>query len=153
MPGYKMHLVGGTVAFWLLLYATKAADASVLTYAEWYCWALFGSLFPDIDTKSKGQKLFYSALVVVLVYLLIKRAMLLFPFLSLMGLLPLLTNHRGLFHRVWFVVLCPLMLIWYAKMYAATYVLSTTWAMLFFGVGALSHLLLDFGPVRMWRRW
>src|SRR5438309_2217826 len=62
MPGYKGHLVGGTVAFGLLFFALVGVvvrQPSMLIAGEWLLFALAGSLFPDIDIKSKGQKYFY----------------------------------------------------------------------------------------------
>jgi len=62
MPGYKGHLVGGTVAYGLLFFGLVGVvvkQPSMLTAGEWLLFALAGSLFPDIDIKSKGQKYFY----------------------------------------------------------------------------------------------
>ena len=59
MPGYKGHLsvalalYGGLIAF---LWHTAP---SLQTLVVWFIAICAGALFPDIDTKSKGQKYFY----------------------------------------------------------------------------------------------
>jgi membrane-bound metal-dependent hydrolase YbcI (DUF457 family) len=64
--------------------------------------------------------------------------------LSFLMIIPIMSRHRGLFHRTWFLVLMPLT-IWaiFAAFFPAwsrPFFLNT----LFFIAGALSHLFLDF---------
>ena len=61
MPGYKGHLVGGTVAgalvwsgLWLVGHAPSVPQTALL-----FSLLLLGALFPDVDTDSRGQHLFY----------------------------------------------------------------------------------------------
>ncbi|MGC2310143.1 MAG: hypothetical protein WA432_00805 [Candidatus Babeliaceae bacterium] len=64
MPSYKGHLLGGLVVYSIAL-LFMATTLSWLTKGEWLLCTLFGALFPDIDIKSKGQKLFYALLLVI----------------------------------------------------------------------------------------
>src|SRR5438445_6777467 len=76
MPGYKGHLVGGTVAFGLLFFALVGVvvrQPSMLIAGEWLLFALAGSLFPDIDIKSKGQKYFYYVIFLFFIILSVRQ--------------------------------------------------------------------------------
>ncbi len=144
MPGYRAHMVGGVVAFSCVLYVlSQHGSTDAVTMAGWFVAALLGSLFPDIDTKSKGQGLFYKAMLVCLILLLWLHEMHLFILMSFVALMPLLVRHRGIFHQVWFVIAVP---------FAFAYAVGSSFALphkdflliaLFFVVGALSHILLD----------
>jgi hypothetical protein len=57
MPGYRGHLVGGTVAFALVCVITNP-PFSAIGRSELLLLTCLGSLFPDIDTKSRGQRYF-----------------------------------------------------------------------------------------------
>jgi hypothetical protein len=68
MPGYKGHLSGGVLAGGLAMGA--AVMAGRLAHAPLYLsglmgFCLLGALFPDVDTDSKGQNLFYAVLILV----------------------------------------------------------------------------------------
>ena len=65
MPGYKGHLVGGAVAYGVTVYLLRSLNPTAITLVEWFVCTLAGALFPDVDTKSKGQKYFYSVLWMV----------------------------------------------------------------------------------------
>lgn len=144
MPGYRAHMVGGAVAFGCVTYAlSHHVSIDVVTMAGWFVAAILGSLFPDIDTKSKGQGLFYKGMLVCLILLLWVHEIHLFILMSFVALMPLLVRHRGLFHQVWFVIAVP---------FAVAYAVGSSFALphkdflliaLFFAVGALSHIVLD----------
>ncbi len=151
MPGYRAHLVGGAVAGCLGMYMLQSLQPSPLTMAEWLGFALVGSLFPDIDTKSKGQKLFYGLLLAIFCVLVLTNRPHLIALLGFVALVPILATHRGLFHRVWFVIGLPMVV---ALLCAVCTQLSCRVLMfdaLFFALGALSHLWLDLGLRRMLR--
>jgi hypothetical protein len=151
MPGYKGHLVGGAVTFGLMVYAINSAGHSV-TLAQALPWAgstLAGCLFPDIDVKSKGQNFFYKVLIVVLIALLVGGYQRSFVAVSVASLVPMVVRHRGLFHRLWFIVGFPFFLALVLGSYYPMYqpgIYSNTF---FFVVGAISHLWLDLGFKRM----
>ncbi len=153
MPNYKGHLVGGAAAYTLLflLLLRNSITPSFITAGEWLICALAGALFPDIDIKSRGQKYFYRIVLLLFSILIIQKQFELLAFGSIIATIPMLVRHRGIFHRLWFVVLMP-MLIW-ALVALSTPELSTTvwYDVLFFIVGAISHLWLDLGIHRMIR--
>ena len=151
MPGYKVHLTGGAVAFTVVLVATGGYTSSFVTWAEWLVFALAGSLFPDIDTKSKGQKLFYNIIFVLLLFFLVLRNYGALVILALAACIPLLVNHRGIFHRAWFVVAVPFAAAFMLGLYVPDHMRIALFDALFFSAGALSHLWLDLGLRRMFR--
>jgi hypothetical protein len=151
MPGYKGHLVGGAVMFSITVFALRSLHPSVPTLMEWCTCTMLGSLFPDIDTKSKGQRLFYLALCITLIVLAIQRNFKLVTALGIIGLLPVLVHHRGLFHRLWFVVSVPMLVAWFGSTCMPHCTRSFFFDALFFSLGAISHLWLDLGCRRMLR--
>lgn len=152
MPSYKGHLFGGIVVYGILLYAIAAYQPTLLSACEWFICALLGSLFPDIDTKSKGQRLFYQVIVVAALIVWWQRRFTALTILCITAFLPLLVHHRGLTHRVWFIGALALTVVCYAHLYlSAAAARMITFDVLFFTAGVLSHLCLDLGIRRMWR--
>lgn len=151
MPGYKGHVVGGCVAGGVLLVLLQQYCTSPALALQWLVCCLAGSLFPDIDVKSKGQHYFYWIIIAVLCVCIVRRNFYALSVCSVLALMPMLSRHRGLFHRGWFIIVLPLT-IWMMGMHYhpayATYFFKHT---LFFITGALSHLWLDQGWHRMWR--
>lgn len=154
MPGYRGHMIGAAVAFagvvgavmWLGFSMEGEALASGLLFT------FLGALFPDIDTKSKGQKLLYACVVATLVMMLIYKKYCGAIIVAIVSFLPLFVKHRGLFHKFWFALLVAI---------SAAIACSLQFQMhraavhnsIFFLVGFVSHLVLDFGVVGIWRRW
>lgn len=154
MPGYQGHLVGGLVASNALLAAlscTGVVYPTPLGCIEWFAVGLLGSLFPDIDIKSKGQKIFYWILLFLYLYLFKQRHLMMLGILSIISISPMLVKHRGIYHRWWFVSAMPLTLAFIASYYCPHYTGMIFCDTLFFVAGALSHLMLDFGFKRMFR--
>jgi len=143
------HIVGG-VAVWLLFaYLLQSYITSFLTLLLVLVCAIAGSLFPDIDVKSKGQKFFYCLMAPAYIYLFAQKQYALCFLVGLFALLPILTKHRGLFHRWWFLLTCAslwgLSLVRMFPHYTDLVSIGT----IFFILGCLSHLLLDFGLFKM----
>jgi hypothetical protein len=154
MPGYKTHVVVGAGVYGLALYGLQHGmhlQPTVLTACEWGLFAIFGSLFPDVDTKSKGQKLFYLLLAVIFAIMLLRGQMAMVGVLSFMALLPMVVPHRGIFHRWWFITaFAGAMVIWCAS--ATTIACRVLlFDASFFILGAMSHLWLDLGCRRMFK--
>src|SRR5580704_7375184 len=104
MPGYRAHLVVGfltylPVAYWLTPYQSSPF---IMMLGLLFC--LMGSLFPDIDIKSKGQKLFYTLIFLLLLFLLYFKMYCVFIIVALLGGIPLLVGHRTIFHHIWFLI-------------------------------------------------
>lgn len=144
MPGYKVHIVGGMVTFAALSFALQPYLQLTPTIAFQCLGAtILGALFPDVDIKSKGQGIFYKGMLICLVLLLWKKQAYLFVMMSFLALVPVLVRHRGLFHRMWFVVVMPLTIAFLAGQSFPAHagvLLQTT---CFFSAGAVSHLVLD----------
>lgn len=156
MPGYKGHLVGGIIAFGLLLFGliglVIVPEPSYMVLGEWLLCALAGALFPDIDIKSKGQKYFYYVALIGVCVLAYQQRFQMLACFSFVMITPMLVRHRGIFHSPRFVIALPL-IVWIIIAallpHKAMHLFIDT---LFFIVGALSHLWLDFGTRQfLWR--
>lgn len=151
MPGYKGHLTGGALFFGLLVALLPWFNPSFLTGIEWLLFTLAGSLFPDIDIKSKGQKLFYWVVLVVVFVAVLQHNVAILTLVSIAALVPMLVNHRGIFHRLWFVIALPASVAFALSLYIPAYAKTIFFDTFFFIVGAISHLWLDLGLKRMLR--
>lgn len=145
MPGYRAHLMGGFTAYALVLFAIQRLAPTPLTMIEWLGCALIGSLFPDLDIKSKGQIWFYRLLFVVMGVLVIQQRFMLVAFMSVSCITPLLVKHRGLFHEPWFIIGMPLCGVFLIGAYMPAHSALFFWDALFFIAGAVSHITLDRG--------
>jgi hypothetical protein len=147
VPNYKGHLYGGIVAYALLLSILYASyHPSMTTALEWLLATLAGALFPDIDTKSKGQKYFYSLIFVLFILLALRQRFEIIAACSFIILSPLLVHHRGIFHHPLFLIIVPLVLWGFASTFLAPSLSQRLlYDVLFFILGALSHIWLDLG--------
>jgi membrane-bound acyltransferase YfiQ involved in biofilm formation len=151
MPGYKGHLVGGTVAYLFLLSIFITQQTTVPTMFGWLICSLAGSLFPDVDITSKGQKILFRLLFVLFVGLVALQRMRGALMVSIISFVPLLVHHRGIFHRFWFIALVGCVPAVYAYLYFPQLYGACITGGIFFIVGAYSHIYLDVGFKRMWR--
>lgn len=143
MPGYKAHLLGGSVTYLVILQLIKGSNPTVSVLAQGYVFCILGSLFPDVDIKSKGQNLFYLFALIMLCCFLYYERIDLFIGLSLGVFTPLLVKHRGLFHKAWFLIAISFFM---GILVDSFHTQPCTWAIknaLFFLTGALSHIVLD----------
>jgi len=152
MSSYKGHLLGGFTTFLIVqqvsttMFAQPRLGTKEILFAVSFC--LLGSLFPDIDIKSFGQKIFYNLLAVLLLAAILAHQWGLLSVLSLISIFPLLVKHRGIIHTVGFVMLVPVALPLIIQ-YNSPGLAHMAWlCYLYFTTGALSHLLLDRG---IWR--
>ena len=152
MPNYKTHLVGGFATFIALLLVLKNANTTAFNIIQWLIICLLGSLFPDVDTKSKIQKIFYTGFVILLFFLMSLNKLKLALFLSVISLSPLIVNHRGIFHKAWFLILITIAFVFFAveiKLCKSCYDFAIP--ALFFTAGALSHIVLDMGIKQLFK--
>jgi|SRR5579875_115606 membrane-bound metal-dependent hydrolase YbcI (DUF457 family) len=115
MSLYKGHLVGGSVAFTLYIIALVVFFSfepgfKVLT---WFGLCMLGALWPDVDTNSLGQKLFYGIFLILDAFFLLTKHYKDAALLGFFALLPIVGKHRGWTHTIWaaFVVPSPLLLL------------------------------------------
>lgn len=151
MPGYKGHLVGGLCVYSVGLYVLRSYCLSYSIGIEWFICTLAGSLFPDIDIKSKGQKCFYWIIVGIVSLLIVNQKHSMLACASICAFTPLLGRHRGIFHNIWFIIGIAyagwLVFSYYQPSLSQVFFFDT----LFFIFGAASHIWLDVGFKRMLR--
>jgi hypothetical protein len=143
MPNYRGHVIGGSIAYALLLLVLSSYCVSLTTAFEWFLCAFAGALFPDIDTKSRGQKYFYWLMLCIFLLLILKERLDLLAVLSVFAVAPLLVPHRGLFHRVWFITFLVCISWVFVSALFPHYTRPLFFDSLFFMTGALSHIWLD----------
>jgi len=147
MPGYKGHITGGVIIGIGAIYTgiiTGWIHPTITKLIIIFGLILAGALFPDVDTDSKGQNLFYSILAIIDIYLIIKKEYKDAAILGFLAILPALGHHRGWTHTWWAMLLVPVPIIALAIL-----VFHYSWhtAITFYcaaALGYLSHLLLDF---------
>ncbi|HOF62015.1 MAG TPA: metal-dependent hydrolase [Candidatus Latescibacteria bacterium] len=123
MSDYRGHVVAGVV--WFL---TLAAVAFLLlpelagSHGGWFVlsgWgfvaqlavAVLAALWPDVDTASRGRKVFYRVLLAFSLYSMARSQWKMAAVIGLAGILPAVGNHRGWTHTVWAAVLVPLPIV------------------------------------------
>ncbi|UNE35407.1 metal-dependent hydrolase [Vermiphilus pyriformis] len=150
MPGYRTHLIGGVCAYALVsILVVPLVKPTALTMIEWFAVALAGSLFPDIDIKSKGQKIFYILICAALILLSYQKQYIFMAYLSIASCVPLMVKHRGIFHSMWFLIAGAVAVVSTGYYYCPDYQYILASNMCFFIAGAISHLWLDMGFRRM----
>lgn len=131
MPNYRVHLVGGLTVFLLTNYL-MGPNRMLINFG---C-AIFGSVFPDLDTKSKVQIISYRLLGLFILFLIFyqswQKIIYLVPFL----LFPLVVHHRGITHSYWFIAIISAIIGIFLPVIGALGAIN-------FFLGALSHILLD----------
>lgn len=162
MANWKGHVIGGAALG--SVYAGAISYAPVEHLAEkvqlLHDWqALFGvlvlsilfALFPDIDTNSKGQNVFYGIALAFDVLLIWNGDLQAAAYLGLIAMLPVVGKHRGWTHSKLAMLLVPLPIILVPYTYDHQ-VLGIT--AVYYGaavIGYFSHLLLD-GLIVKWFR-
>ena len=163
MAGYKGHIAGATVFFAAYLAALLFVLSVDAMYARFsavqqvtYPLALFGlcvlfGLWPDVDTNSKGQDVFYTVFFLVDVMLIVGRRFEEAAYLGLFAILPVLGHHRGWTHTWWAMLLVPSPLLVLPYVFYPAQPLA---GLPFYGaavVGYMSHLFMD-GLLWRWMR-
>ena len=146
MASGKGHILGGLVFLWLFLtilanffFVPSAMEIIIFTAI-----AVMFSLWPDVDIKSLGQKVFYTIFFVtdaILVFYFqdYKTA----AFFGLLIILPILAKHRGWTHSRLTAVLLPTPLL-LVPMYVFEGSLAQGLPYYFAAVtGYFSHLFFD----------
>lgn len=103
---------------------------------------LFG-LWPDVDTNSKGQNIFFGIAFVADILLIVSGRIEAAAYLGLLAMTPIIGKHRGWTHSKLAMVLVPLPIVIIPYLYRPSVL---TPALLIYGaavVGYFSHLLLD----------
>jgi hypothetical protein len=154
MPGYKGHLLGATITNTAyvgvlevvpndLLHGTGLAlsDWQLLVALYVIGW-LFG-LWPDVDTNSKGQDIFFGIAFVADVLLILTGRLQPAAYLGLLAMTPIIGHHRGWTHSRIPMFLVPLPIVLLPYIYDKNLLKA---GLLLYGaafIGYFSHLLLD----------
>lgn len=155
MPNYKKHLAGGCLVYGLLTYLTvklNLAQLDVNLQIQALAACLIGSLFPDIDTKSKIQKYIYFMILALSIYLMANGLAYQACILTTMSLLPLVVSHRGLFHRLWFIFMCLGLGNYLCYLNQACWFKNCFCLSIFFLIGVISHIWLDMGWKKLFKK-
>jgi hypothetical protein len=154
MPGYKGHILGALVVGTTYVGALNALPAGVLgsnhnlvtdgqLMIGLFVLAVLFGLFPDIDTNSKGQDIFFGLAFIADIFLIYQGKMAAAAFLGLLAMTPILGHHRGWTHSKVAMMLVPLPILIVPYLYNPAY-LDT--ALVLYGAavtGYFSHLLFD----------
>lgn len=144
MSLYKGHLAGGIFAFTLyvlalVIFYSFEPNPNILI---WFGLCMLGALWPDVDTNSLGQKLFYGIFLVLDSFFLLTGLYKEAALLGFFALLPIVGKHRGWTHTIWaaFVIPSPLLLLPILKPELEVGGLEYYIPIV---IGYLSHLILD----------
>jgi membrane-bound metal-dependent hydrolase YbcI (DUF457 family) len=154
MAGWKGHLAGGLGAGAALATVTpliplEQLAATAHLFEDWqaltaiFVLCMLFALFPDVDTNSKAQDIFFVLAFVVDVVLILNHDLQAAAYLGLIAMLPILGHHRGWTHRRWAMVIVPLPILIVPYLYSEQ-ILPI--ALVYYGsavAGYFSHLLLD----------
>jgi membrane-bound metal-dependent hydrolase YbcI (DUF457 family) len=143
MPGYKGHITGALLFCGLLYLFPFWYSLSIAGKMACVGIAVFFGLWPDVDTKSKGQTLFLWLFVIVDAVLLYREEYKRAAYLGLLIVLPVMARHRSWTHSIVSMVMLPCALFLSLLHYSGGHpydILPYALAALF---GYASHLVLD----------
>jgi membrane-bound metal-dependent hydrolase YbcI (DUF457 family) len=154
MANYKGHIVGGVLlsaAYSTLLFVvpiTQFAEAAGVLRGHMALGAVFiigvlFALFPDVDTNSKGQNIFYGLALGTDILLLWQGYIQAAAYLGLIAMLPIVGKHRGWTHSKPAMFLIPLPIAIIPYLYNQKILPA---ALVYYGAavaGYFSHLLFD----------
>lgn len=154
MANWKGHTAGG-VGFGVA-YAAALSYAPIQQYAEqvhllndWQAMAailvlsILFALFPDVDTNSKGQNIFYGLALATDILLILNGNLQAAAYLGLIAMLPVVGKHRGWTHSRWAMIIIPLPILIVPYLYNQQ---AIKIAAIYYGAsvaGYFSHLLFD----------
>ncbi len=154
MPGYKGHIIGAAALNTVYVGVLESVPNETIRetaglLSEWQMFVglfviavLFG-LWPDVDTNSKGQNIFFVIAFVADILLIASGRIEAAAYLGLLAMTPIVGKHRGWTHSKIAMFLVPLPILIVPYLYRPS-VLQP--AMLIYGaavIGYFSHLLLD----------
>lgn len=162
MANYKGHVIGGIalgaayVAAMSYVPVERLAETSGLLH-DWQALvavlviSVLFALFPDIDTNSKGQNIFFGLAFAMDVLLIASGNIQAAAYLGLIAMLPIVGKHRGWTHSKLAMFVVPLPIVVVPYLYNDN-ILPIS--IIYYGAavaGYFSHLLLD-GLIVKWFR-
>lgn len=143
MPGYKTHIAAALLFCGGLFFFPFWEPLPLLNKAACVALAVFFGLWPDVDTKSKGQAIFLILFIIVDGILILRREFERAAYLGLLITLPLLARHRGWTHQWLAMVLVPGGLYLAAVYYSGSNPGDLLPYLLAALLGYASHLVID----------
>lgn len=144
MSLYKGHLAGGASAFVIYIIVLVVFFSYKPSYSTliWFGLCILGSIWPDIDTNSFAQKLFYGFFLVLDGIFLLSGRYREAALLGFFALLPIIGKHRGWTHSISaaFIIPSPLIILPVIKPELNAGGLEYYTPVV---IGYLSHLILD----------
>lgn len=154
MAGFRGHIVGAIACNAVLLAGLQLAPGDLLEKTDgilsnWQFVAglfviavLFG-LWPDVDTNSKGQNIFFGIAFIADILLIVTGRFEAAAYLGLLAMTPIVGRHRGWTHSKLAMFLVPLPIVLVPYLHQPS-ILPT--ALIIYGAavaGYFSHLLFD----------
>ncbi len=146
MPNYRTHLCIGAAVASVSLVAHATLFSPLSHFAEYFLYiglTLLGSLFPDIDTYSRIQRICMTitllSLSIAIMYEKLYQAFFCLAFLLFMIIIP----HRSTTHQPRFFIGFPIALSAYFSFCYPEIRKSIITGALFFILGSLSHVIAD----------
>lgn len=154
MANWKGHIAGGVIftgvyAGAMLFVPVEHFAESARLLSDWQAMAavfvigiLFG-LFPDVDTNSKAQDIFFWFAFIIDVLLIWNGNIQAAAYLGLIAMLPIITHHRGWTHSKWAMFAVPLPILLIPWLYDSA---MLPISIVYYGAavaGYFSHLTLD----------
>lgn len=130
LPVAWINKTGGILSSWQML-------------AALFVVAMLFGLWPDVDTNSKAQDLFFGAAFVIDIILIAYGYLEAAAYLGLLAMTPIVGKHRGWTHNKLAMLVVPLPLLVGPYLYQSDNLVP---GLLFYGAavaGYFSHLLLD----------
>ncbi len=154
MANWRGHTIGGAILGVAYIAALEAAPYNIPEHtkgllSDWQMLVglmvicVLFALWPDIDTNSKGQNIFFGIAFAADILLIVNGRIEAAAYLGLIAMTPILSKHRGWTHSRWAMLLVPLPIVIIPYFYRPEVLLP---AALLYGaavVGYFSHLLLD----------
>jgi membrane-bound metal-dependent hydrolase YbcI (DUF457 family) len=154
MASWKGHIGGGLVC--LTIYAVAVSFTPIERFAEsadllhnWqalvavFVIGILFAIFPDVDTNSKAQDLFFGIIFPLDILLIATSNIQAAAYLGLIAMLPIIGHHRGWTHKKWAMLVVPLPILLVPYLYNGELLPIY---IIYYGasvIGYFSHLLFD----------
>ncbi len=154
MSGYKGHIAGALAVNTVYLAGVKLLPGDMLerwdiSLQDWqlivglFVVAVLFGLFPDVDTNSMGQNIFFGLAFIAEIVLIISGKFEPAAYLGLLAMTPIVGKHRGWTHSKLAMILVPAPIVLIPYLHNRH---VWTMGLLIYGAavaGYFSHLLLD----------
>jgi len=150
MSSGKGHLFGGFIFVLVAIHTISNYffQPDLLDLILYLSIGLMFSVWPDVDIKSIGQKLFYTIFFITDIYLILLNEFKIAAFFGLIIILPILANHRGWTHSKIAMILIPTPFLIYPIYISGSFDFSGLPFYACAVTGYFSHLVLD-GEIKL----